>query len=110
MDRSSKILLLVFGVLIASGILTIVFFAQGSIIGQPGTAEPCEWTPTQTQDGETFTDFENLNATLQDEIGENWENFYEGAEVRKNPETGVIEDRLSGNCQFTGSIDVGGSQ
>lgn len=110
MDQGSKILLLVFGVLIGSGILAVVFFSQGSIIGEPGSAEPCEWTVTQTEDNETFTDFEDLNATLQDELGDNWQRFYDGTEVRKNPETGVIEDRLAGNCQFTGSLDVGDSQ
>lgn len=105
MDRSSKILLLVFGVLIASGTLAIVFFAQGSIIGEPGSSQPCEWTVTQTPEGENFTSFDELNATLQDELGDNWERFYNGTEVRKNPDTGLIEDRLEGDCKFSGGLE-----
>lgn len=105
MDRGSKILLVIFGVLIVSGSLAVYFFAEGSIIGQPGTSEPCEWTVTQTPEGENFTSFEELNQTLQDELGDSWERFYNGTEVRKNPDTGVIEDRLEGECSFSGGLE-----
>lgn len=102
MDRSNKILFLIAGVLLVSGGLAVFFFSQGSIIGEPGSSEPCEFTVTQTDDGETFTDFEVLNQTLQDELGDNWERFYDGTEVRKNPDTGVIEDKREGECNFSG--------
>lgn len=102
MDRGSKILIGVFLVLIASGSLAVYFFTQGSIIGEPGSSEPCEFTVTQTEDGETFSDFEVLNQTLQDELGDNWERFYDGTEVRKNPDTGVIEDKREEECNFSG--------
>jgi len=105
MDRNSKILLIIFGSLIVFGSLAVVFFAEGSIIGQPGSSEPCEWTVTQTPEGENFTSFETLNQTLQEELGDNWERFYDGSEVRKNPDTGVIEDRLEGDCKFSGGLE-----
>jgi hypothetical protein len=102
MDRGSKIVLVIFGILIVSGSLAVYFFTEGSIIGQPGTSQPCDWTITQTESGENFTSFEELNQTLQDELGDDWERFYSGTEVRKNSETGLIEDRLEGDCKFSG--------
>lgn len=92
------------------GSLAVVFFSQGSIIGDPGTSKPCEWTVTQTEDGEKFTSFDDLNSTLNNTIGEDWRSFYNGTEVRKNPSTGYIEDRLEGSCSGTGSIDSGDSK
>lgn len=109
MDRDIKILLVLSLALVGSASLAVYFFTQGSIIGQPGTSQPCEWTATQTEDGETFEDFEVLNETLQDEFGDEWESFYDGTQVRVNPETGVIEDRLAGECSSSQFLDSGGS-
>jgi hypothetical protein len=106
MDRGSQILLVVLVSLVGIGSLSVFFFTEGSIIGDP-VSQTCDWTVTQTESGESFTSFEELNQTLQDELGDNWENFYKGSEVRKNPETGVIEDRLAGDCRSTGTIEVG---
>lgn len=96
---TGKIALIFTGlVLIGSGVIAVVLFTQGSIIGEPSTVS-CEWTDLKTQDGESFQSFDNLNESLKEIYGDDWrQQSWERWNIRKNSETGNIQNKLNLEC------------